>query len=229
MVVWTISAEAGTGGDQVASTLADAAGVPLLDRGALELLARELDPGVMGGTRIDDLEECVGSGVVTLLSLGVPFSPVASDAVRQLQLQHALPALGRSVAATAAKRCCVLAEPGAFAALGDHPAAIHVRLRAPLEWRVASYGRSHLVDRKAADKAVRHDDHVKHAWLRSIYRVDIDDPRYFALVLDASRLSPERLVGIMLAAGGVTAVDAAPGAHREKLDVRVRSAAPPDA
>jgi hypothetical protein len=205
MVVWTISAEAGTGGDQVASALAAAAGVPFLDRSALELLARELDPEVMGGTRIDDLEECVGSGAVTLLSLGVPFSPVASDAVRQLQLQHALPALGRAVAARAAQRCCVLAEPGAFAALGDHPAALHVRVRAPFEWRVRAYARAHVLDRRAAEKAVRHDDHVKHAWLRSIYRVDIGDPRHFALVLDASRLAPERLVETMLAAAGVGA------------------------
>ena len=220
MVVWTISAEAGTGGDQVASALAGAAGVPLLDRGALELLARELEPDVMGGVRIDDLEECVGSGAVTLLSLGVPFSPVASDAVRQLQLQHALPGLGRAVAATAARHCCVLAEPGAFAALGDHPAAVHVRLRAPFDWRVRSYGRTHLVDRKAAEKAVRHDDHVKHAWLRSIYRVDIEDPAHYALVLDASRLSPERLVDTMLAAGGVAGAEASPAAHRDKLDAR---------
>ncbi len=217
MVVWTISAEAGTGGDQVASALAGAAGVPLFDRSALELLARELDPDVMGGARIDDLEECVGSGAVTLLSLGVPFSPVSSDAVRRLQLQHALPKLGRAVAASAAQCCCVLVGPGAFAALGDHPAAVHVRLRAPFDWRVSTYGRTHLVNRKSAEKAVRHDDHVKRAWLRSIYRVDIEDPRHYGLVVDASRLSQERLVETMLAAGGATAV--APVEQPEKLDV----------
>jgi hypothetical protein len=217
MVVWTISAEAGTGGDQVASALAGAAGVPLLDRSALELLARELDPALMGGMRIEDLEECVGSGALTLLSLGVPFSPVSSDAVRQLQLQHALPALGREVAATAARCCCVLAEAGAFAALGDHPAAVHVRIGAPFDWRVSTYGRTHLVSRKAAEKAVRHDDHVKRAWIRSIYRVDIEDPRHYALVLDASRLSAERLVETMLAAGGAKAVE--PLGLRDKLDI----------
>jgi cytidylate kinase len=216
MVVWTISAEAGTGGDQVASALADAAGVPLLDRDALELLARASDPEVMGATRIHDLEECIGSGAVTLLSLGIPFSPVASDAVRQLQLQHALPKLGRAVMASAARCCCVLSAPGAFAALGDHPAAVHVRLRAPFEWRVSTYGRTHVVNRKAAEKAVRHDDHVKRAWLRSIYRVDIEDTRHFALVLDASRLSQDRLVATMLAAGGAAAV--VPAERREKLD-----------
>jgi cytidylate kinase len=219
MVVWTISAEAGTGSDQVASSLANTAGVPLYDRSALALLARELDPDAIGVERIDDLEECVCSGGLTLMALGVPFSPVAADAVRRLQLHHALPGLGRAVTASAARQCCVLATPGAFAALGDHPAAIHVRLRAPFDWRVAAYARANLLSSRAAEKAVRHDDHLKHTWLRSLYRVDIADPRHFALVLDASRLSPERLVETMLAAGGVEAAALAVPEHRDKLDI----------
>ena len=50
---------------------------------------------------------------------------------------------------------------------------------------------------------MREDDHRKHAWLRSIYHVDIDDPRHFSLVLDVSRFSSERLVETLIAAGGV--------------------------
>jgi cytidylate kinase len=48
-------------------------------------------------------------------------------------------------------------------------------------------------------------------WVKSLYRVDIDDPRLFSLVLDASRFSPERLVDTLLAAGGVQPALAAPG------------------
>jgi hypothetical protein len=219
MVVWTISAEAGTGCDQVASDLATAAGVPLFDRGTLALLAQELDPELLGGERIDDLEECVGGGGLTLMALGVPFSPVASDVVRRLQLHHALPVLGRTVIASAARQSCVLAAPGAFAALGDHPAAIHVRVRAAFDWRVAAFARTNLVSRRAAEKAVRRDDHLKRAWLRSLYHVDIDDPGHFALVLDASRTCPDRLVETILAVGGVTAVAPAAPDHRDKLDI----------
>ncbi|MEO9175670.1 MAG: cytidylate kinase family protein [Gaiellales bacterium] len=218
MVVWTISAEAGTGCDQVASDLATAAGVPLFDRSALALLAAELDPELIGSQRIDDLEECVGGGGLTLMALGVPFSPVAADVVRRLQLHHSLPALGRVVAASAARQCCVLAAPGAFAALGDHPAAVHVRLRAPFDWRVAAFARASLTSRRAAEKAVRHDDQLKHAWLRSLYHLAIDDPGNYALVLDASRLGPDRLVETMLAAGGVAAAAAAPSGQRDTLD-----------
>jgi hypothetical protein len=203
MAVWTVSAEQGTGGDRISAALADAAGVELFDRDALALLAREINPEVTGGAKIDELEQCVGRGGVSLLALGIPFSPIAGDAVRQIQLQHALPELGRAVTRRAACEPCVIFASGAFAALDLHHSAVHVRLRAPIEWRIAQYAREHLVNHRCAVKAVREDDHRKHAWLRSIYHVDIDDPRHFSLVLDASRFSSERLVETLIAAGGV--------------------------
>ena len=203
MAVWTVSAEQGTGGDRVSANLAAAADVALIDRDALALLARDLNPDVTGAETIDELERRVGRGGIGLLALGVPFSPIAGEVVRQLQLQHALPELGRAVTAQAARQPCVIAAGGAFAAMRDHCAAVHVRLRAPLEWRIAQYSREHLVNRRCAEKAVREDDHRKRAWLRSIYHVDIDDPAHFAVVLDVSRLSCDRIVDTLLAAGGV--------------------------
>ena len=95
--------------------------------------------------------------------------------------------------------------PAAFAALVEHPAAVHVRLWAPLEWRISAYQREQLVDRRCAEKALKRDDHGKRAWVKSLYHVDIDDLRLFSLVVDASRFSPDRLVQTLLAAGGVEA------------------------
>jgi cytidylate kinase len=203
MAVWTVSAEQGTGGDRVSANLAAAADVALIDRDALALLARDLNPDVTGGESIDELERSVGRGGISLLALGVPFSPIAAEMVRQMQLQHALPELGRAVTAQAARQPCVISAAGAFAAMPRHPAAVHVRLRAPLEWRVAQYAREHCVNHRCAEKAVRTDDHKKHAWLKSIYHIDIADPGHFALVLDVSRFSCDRIVETLLAAGGV--------------------------
>jgi cytidylate kinase len=209
MAVWTVSAELGSGGDRVAAELAAAAEIPLIDREALSLLAHNLNPDIMGAKTIDDLERCAGKSGVTLLALGIPFSPLAGNMVRQLQLQHALPELGRAVAAQAAREPCVIAAAGAFAAMHEHPCAVHVRLRAPLECRIARYAREQLMNQRCAEKAVRGDDHRKRAWLRSIYHVDIDDPRHFAVVLDASRFSTDRLVETLLALGGVPLVGSA--------------------
>ena len=207
MAVWTISAQAGTGGEDVAGRLAVAAGVPLLDRKTLAFFAHQLNPRVEDG---EELEARVG-GTLNLAALSIAMTTGSEDAFREFQLRQTLPELGRAVLADAAHRPCVILAPAAFAALPDHPFAIHVRLRAPLDWRIRTYQREHLVDRRCAEKARKHDDRVKHAWVKTLYHVDVDDPGLFSIVLDASRMPTDRLVEILLAASGVPAVDANPG------------------
>jgi Cytidylate kinase-like family len=203
MAVWTISAQAGTGGEDVAARLAAAAGAPLLDRKTLALYAHRLNPLVEDG---EELEARVG-GALNLAALSLAMTTGSVEAFLELQLRKTLPELGRAVLTDAARRPCVIFAAAAFAALPEHPFAIHVRLRAPLDWRIANHRREHLVDRRCAEKAVKHDDHLKHAWVKTLYHVDVDDLRLFSVVLDASRSSTDRLVEILLAAGGVPAVE----------------------
>jgi cytidylate kinase len=111
----------------------------------------------------------------------------------------------------AARLPCVTMATGAFAALPQHCAAVHARLWAPLERRIRAYQRDCSVDAQCAEKAAKHDDHVQRVWVKSHYGVDIEDCRHFTLALDASRLSEERLVEVLLAAAGVTAAECDPG------------------
>jgi cytidylate kinase len=203
MGVWTISAQAGTGGEDVAARLAVAAGVPLLDRKTLALFAHELNPLVTDG---EELERRVG-GPLNLAALSMAMTTGSLDAFQELQLRQTLPELGRAVLGTAARRPCVIFAAAAFAALPEHPSAIHVRLRAPLDWRIANYQREHLVDRRCAEKKLKHDDHLRHKWVKTLYHVDVDESRRFSVVLDASRFAADRLVEILLATGGVAAVE----------------------
>jgi cytidylate kinase len=144
-----------------------------------------------------------------MLSLSAALSVGAAEAFQEVELRHRLPALGRAVLGEAARASCVIYVPAAFAALPDHPSAVHVRLCAPLDCRIASYQREHLVDRRCAAKSLKHADHRMQAWVKSLYHADIDDARRFSLVLDTSRFSPERLVEILLAAAGVPAATVA--------------------
>jgi cytidylate kinase len=202
MAIWTIAAQEGTGGECVAAELAAAAGVQLLDRETLATFAHELE----ADCTVDDFREIehrVG-GRFTRLALGMAMmtGPAAAAAREELDFREHLPELGRAVMAAAARAPCVILAPAAFAAFPEHQGAIHVRLRAPFARRVAAYRGEHLVDRARAEKAIKQDDQLKSAWVRSLYHVEIDDPRHFTIVLDASRYSPERLVEILLAAGG---------------------------
>jgi cytidylate kinase len=207
MAVWTISAQRGTGGTRLAAELAKAADVPLLDREALARFAHEIDPDL---PEVDELEGRFG-GRLNTLALSTAITAGAVDAFREIELRQKLPDLGRAVVAEAARSPSVIYARAAFAALPKHPLAVHVRLWAPFEWRIATYQRENVVDRRNAEKALKQDDHSKQVWVKSLYRVDIDDPRLFSLVLDASRFSPERLVDTLLAAGGVQPALVAPG------------------
>jgi hypothetical protein len=198
MAVWTISAQEGTNGPRIAAELATAAGVSLLDRESLAVMAHAAEPTL---PQLDEIESRFGR--FTMLSLSTAISVGSAEACQEVELRHRLPDLGRAVLGEAARSPCVIYVPAAFAALQDHPTAIHVRLRAPLECRLVAYQREHLVDRRAAEKALKREDNRRQAWVRSLYRADIDDPRRFSIVLDASHFSCDRIVETLLAAGGV--------------------------
>jgi hypothetical protein len=200
MSVWTISAQEGTNGAQIAAGLAAAAGVSLLDRQALAVLAHEADPSL---PELDEVEARFGR--FTMLSLSTAISVGSAEACREVELRNKLPGLGRAVCCEATRSPCVIYLPAAFAALQDHPSATHVRVRAPFEYRVAIYQRDHLVDRRCAEKALKQSDHRRRAWVKSLYRVDIDDPNRFSLVVDASCFSHDRLVDVLLATRGAPA------------------------
>ena len=218
MPIWTISAQLGAGGPEIATALAAEAGVPLHDRNALAALANALEPR-LAAEDVTELEEWV-PGRLNRLALSAAMASGSADAVQELQLRRTLPDLGRAVLREAARGPGVVLADAAFIALAEHPGAIHVRIRAPFEWRVAEVRRRDLVGRDEAKRLVRHDDHLRRSWVRALYHADLDDPARFGLVLDSSRLSRRRIVETLLAAGGSCASSA--GNQRDEIDVYVK-------
>jgi cytidylate kinase len=204
MAVWTVSADVGTGAERVAAGLADAAGVQLLDRPALLQLAQELHVDLGGIEDVDELEARAG-GALNLVACSMAILAGSGDAVRAMQEQRALPELVQVVAAAAASRPCVILAPGAFAALSLHHTAVHARLFAPFAWRVAQVQRERLLDRRHAEKAVRHDDRARRHWVHGLFGLDVADCRQFTVSVDASRVAPDRIVELLLAAAGAPA------------------------
>jgi len=199
MTVWTISAEEGAGGARIAADLASAADVPLLDFKTLATRAQ----GLLGDVpNLEDLEQRVGGRFNAILLSVALMGAASAGAQAELEFRRTLPELGRAVMGEAARSPCVILAPSAVVALGDHPGAVHARLRAPLEWRIAAYQREHVVDRGTAEHAVKRDDHAKHMWVKTLYHGDLDDFRLFSLAVNVSRFSPQRVVEILLAAAG---------------------------
>jgi hypothetical protein len=200
MTIWTLSAQAGVDGAAVGADLAATAGVPLYDRHGLAELAEQLQIAIPD---VDDVEERFCGRGALALSFATGTGSGAAAAFSELKLRRELPELGRRLLAEAARRSCVIEAPAAFAALIEHPGAVHVRLRAPFAWRVAAYQRAELVDRHHAEKALRHADRIEHAWVKFLYGLEVEDTARYGLVLDASRLSHDRIVETLIAAGGV--------------------------
>jgi hypothetical protein len=201
MAIWTISAQPGTPGHDVAAELAARAGVPLLDRHALVELAHELEPGLA----VDDDVETLVCGRLNTLALSLASGTGSIEALRELELRRALPELGRTIVHEVSRHPAVIFAAGAFACLLNHAAAVHVRLQAPRQWRVDEHAHRELVDRSRAAKAIDHDDHEQRELVRGLYRLDVDDPRLYSLVVDASRFPVDRIVELLLAAAATHA------------------------
>jgi hypothetical protein len=196
MAVWTISAQTGTPGAEIAAELAGRADVPLFDRKALEPMVHELSPELGD---LDDVEGRFG-GRLNALALAAAMTYAAPAAFQELELRRALPELGRRVLGEIAQRPAVILSAAAGQALRDHPSAVHARLWAPKEWRVAAYSRSEMVDRSKAAHDLEHADHVERNWVHALFDVRVDDPTLYTVVLDVSRMSPDRVVDVLLAA-----------------------------
>jgi Cytidylate kinase-like family len=198
MAVWTISAQAGTPGLEVAADLAARGEAPLFDRKALEPLVRQLSPDLGD---LDDVEGRFG-GRLNALALAAAMTFGAPDAFRELELRRALPELGRKVMGEVARGPAVILSAAAAQALPDHPGAVHCRLWAPTQWRVAAHSRTEMVDGATSAREVAHADHVERAWVHALFGGRVDDRALYTVVLDASRLAPDRIVDMLLAAAG---------------------------
>jgi hypothetical protein len=196
MALWTISAQQGTGGRHVAELLATAADVPFHE--GKSLTSRDGDP--IRAT-LEQLEcrfrRLTLAGLAAAGSLGI------AEAIAERAVLLSLPDIARTIINRAGHTPCVIYLATAFAGMPDHSNAVHVRIRAPYRWRVSNYQREHLVDRRRAERTIRFDDRRQHACVRALWHLDADDDSHYTLVLDASRLPHDRLVGILLKAAGM--------------------------
>lgn len=201
MAIWTISFEAGSGGEFVARALADRTGSPLIDRQAIVAIAHALEIDL---EKADHLEHHPPGGRLEQMGLAAAaLAPLGAGAVAELRAQPTLRAVTERLIREAARERCVILGRGGFLILADHPGAIHIRLHAPLEWRVAQHARDECVSREESRREILAEGRARDAYLRRLYGRRFADLSGFQLVIDASRLSPETIVEMALAAVGV--------------------------
>jgi Cytidylate kinase-like family len=190
MTVWTISAQAGSGGEQIARRLSERAGVPLVD----PLTTDGAPLGRRGVRRIASWFTQAGACSGSMF--------VATADLRLVQPDPSDRELSESLISEAARSPAVIADWSAFAVLADHPAACHVRVRAPLAFRIALYARENCVSAGVAEQALRALERERCAYVRQRHGRRLEAPENFTLVCDVSRLPLSDLVEVLLVAAG---------------------------
>ena len=194
MAVWTISAQEGTRGRHIAELLALAADVPLYDGKSLASLDPDPTAAMLD---FDELKRRFNrlnlAGLAFASGVGIP------EAIAQRFHFQRLSDIARTVVARAAHAPCVIHLAGAFAVTRDFPNAVHARIRAPFNWRVANHQREHFLDRHHAEKTIKCDDRLQHSW-RAWTRTTTPTTRQCSTPAN----SDDRLVMILLDAVGIT-------------------------
>jgi cytidylate kinase len=183
----TVAAEHGAGGDLVAPRVAEALGVPFLDRmlpASLVAAAEEAEwhRGLMGRL----------ARASTVLA-GEPVERLDSDE------GHIRAELAEFLTRASTEGGVVLGRGGVFV-LADAPAALHVLLAGDHEGRVARVAEREGIDRAEADHRVRAQDRARKEYMQRVFSADADDRKHYHLVVDTVALGIDASVELVLAA-----------------------------
>ena len=183
----TLAAEHGAAGDVIAPRVADALGVPFLDRALPTSIAA-----------IDDRTERA-SGIVG--SLARTSTMFGGGHVERLDLDegHLRAELAEFLERASTDGGVVLGRGGAIV-LANARGALQVLLTGPREGRVSRVAVRERIDRDEAERRVRTTDRARRAYLRRAHGVEADDRRLYHLVIDTIGLGIDASVDLVLTA-----------------------------
>ncbi len=201
MTLITLSAPYGAGGSQVGPAVAEALGVPFVDRAiptrVAECLAVPLREAI-------DHDESVGSWLIrALMSFGqvtpvlagatpAPEHLLTDDAFRQATEQ----ALREHAAGEGA---VILGRAGAIV-LREEQRALHVRLTGPEPARIEQGMRLEGIDRATAERHLQETDDARRAYVQHFYRADPRDARHYHLVIDSTAIDLDSCADLIVRA-----------------------------
>lgn len=186
--ILTVSRRFGAGGGELARAVGDRLGWRVLDREVVQKIAAELrvpeEEVEARDERVRGLAERVGEYLANTFPEMVPppLPPTRVD-------DETLRVLCESVLREAARLPpVVIVGHGAQCLFADRPDAVHVRVVAPLEARVARMARRTDRDPAAVEEEARARDEARARYLHHHYGADWEDPTLYHLVVNAGRI-----------------------------------------
>jgi len=185
----TVAAEHGAAGDLVAPRVADALGVPFLDRAL---------PASLAAASIESQRPSRLVG-----SLARTSSILAGEQVERMDLNEGRirADLAEFLASASSSGGVVLGRGGALV-LADSPTALHVLLTGDRRGRVERVAKREGIDSDEADRRVRAHDRARREYVRRAFGVDPDDRTLYHLIVDTVALGVDATVDLVLTASG---------------------------
>lgn len=219
-VIVTLSATFGTGGSVIGPAVAGRLGVPFVDRAIPGTVAAEIGCSLEEALAHDDR---AAHGIGRILAGAARLPNVTMGGIDIYLAERAIVPDEEFVARTEQVIREVAGQGGGAVILGraaaivlaDRPEAVHVRLDAPRNRRLAGLRRDFALTEREAQRMLDDNDRARTAYVKHFYRTDPADPGHYHVVLDSTRL-PARtcvdLITVAAAAGGAPGPPGPPSA-----------------
>ena len=196
----TLAALYGAGGSVVGPRVADRLGVPFLDRGIPEAVAKEAG---LSDQAVDEIDEKPRSTTTRLVAtLGRTATAGGSEgSVDRLDLQERrLRSYIEEFLAESAASGGVALGRGGMVVLRDVPWALHVYLGGPVDARIEQAMRIDRIERDQAEREQKLEDRARIDYVQRAYGVDGTDSVLYHLTLDSTALELDACVELIVAA-----------------------------
>lgn len=106
--------------------------------------------------------------------------------------------IAKTIRGIAAVGRAVIVGRGGQAILNGVPQVIHVRLRAPVEWRVQQHAESHKLDIEKAREEVSRIDNERTRFVKNHFNRDPHDPDLYDLIINMKQVDVKQAARVIL-------------------------------
>ncbi|MDQ7799336.1 MAG: cytidylate kinase-like family protein [Candidatus Edwardsbacteria bacterium] len=210
MPVITISKEHGAGGKQISQDIARALGYELVDKAMIVKVAQNAKVTAEKVEKFDQegydsMSKHLNSLLLANPSLysGLGFEmPMAGpgmlpagydffDAEQYLKFTQSM------MDNLCSKGKVVLVGRGSQVFLSDKPDCLHLRLAAPLDYRIKRVMEKQAVGEKEARDLIHKKDRARSSYIKDFYQRDWNDPALYHLIINTARINSQGIIAII--------------------------------
>jgi CMP/dCMP kinase len=193
----TISREYGSGGGEIAASLAKRLQWQLIDHEVVVRVAQKLHVSEEEAADHDERVENLASRVLKSLRAVHPTMPVTIEMPLTTESHAFHEARSQIIEGAVASGHVVIVGRGAQAHLRQRRDVLHVRIVAPLEARIAYVMSREGLERAAAQARILRKDQERARYLETFYHRTPSDPHLYDLVLNTAILDLESAVDVI--------------------------------